>query len=77
LLQTRELSADILEIDHADVLSRVANDSRFLWRMAVVASTKRSFGFLRLTMTPYGPAGDFPLGVNDMTRRRLSNQGKR
>jgi hypothetical protein len=41
-----------------------------------IAITKRFFGFSCLTMTPYGPARACP-GVSDMTRRRLSNQGKR
>ncbi len=40
-------------------------------------STKRFFGFLCLIMTRYGPARGCPPGVSDITRRRLSNQGKR
>jgi hypothetical protein len=40
-------------------------------------STKRFFGVLMLTMTHYGPARVSALGDSDITRRRLSNQGKR
>jgi hypothetical protein len=42
-----------------------------------VTSTKRFFRPKRLTMTRYGPERARAVGVSDITRRRLSNQGKR
>ena len=39
-------------------------------------STKRFFAPERLTMTHYGPARA-SLGISEIARRRLSNQGKR
>ena len=43
----------------------------------VITSTKWFCWPLRLTMTRYGPARVGPVGVSDITRRRLSNQGRR
>ncbi len=42
-----------------------------------LTSTKWFFGFQCLTMTDYGPARVARRGVKAMTRRRLSNHGKR
>jgi hypothetical protein len=43
----------------------------------LVPSTKRFCAPKRLTMTRYGPERACAVGASDITRRRLSNQGKR